>query len=109
MGVPFDPDKIAVDLSARGKAWAELDAAFKALEEVTKSVLSEIMGRQNESSEAARERAARSSPDYREHLAAVADARKLATIARVNYDVYRVWIEMKRSELSYQKAEMGIR
>lgn len=109
MAFPFDPDKVAHELSKRGIAWAESDAAYKALDDATKSILSDIAGKQNDGSEASRERAARASAEYREHLRAVSDARTKAAIARVNYDVYQSWIDMKRSEASYNKAEMGIR
>jgi inorganic pyrophosphatase/exopolyphosphatase len=44
-----------------------------------------------------------------DHLKDLSEARKLASIARVNYDVMKVFIDMKRSELSYSKAEMSIR
>jgi hypothetical protein len=108
MAFPLDPDKVAEELSKRGKAWAELNGAYQALDDATKSILSDIAGRLNEGSEASRERSARSSADFREHLAALADARTKAAIAKVNYDVFNVWIDMKRSEASYKKAEMGL-
>jgi hypothetical protein len=109
MAVPFDPDKLAAELSARGKAWAETDAAAKALDDATKSIMANIMCRQNEGSEASKERAARASQEFMDHLKDLSEARKLASIARVNYDVMKVFIDMKRSELSYSKAEMSIR
>lgn len=104
----FDPDENAAELSLRGKAWAEHDGAFKALDDATKSILSDIAGK-CDGSEAAKEREARASDGYRSHLKNLSEARTLALIAKVNYDVYRTWIDMKRTELSYQKAEMGIR
>jgi ElaB/YqjD/DUF883 family membrane-anchored ribosome-binding protein len=108
MSFPLDPDKVAEELSKRGKAWAELNAAYQALDDATKSVLSDIAGKQNDGSEASKERAARASQEYRDHLHALAEARTKAAIARVNYDVFQVWIDMKRSEASYTKAEMGL-
>jgi len=104
----FDPDKSAAELSSRGISWAELDGAYKALDDATKSILSDIAGR-SEGSEASKEREARASDGYRSHLKSLSEARTLAAIAKVNYDVYKTWIDMKRTELSYQKAEMGIR
>ena len=109
MAYPLDPDKVAAELSARGRAWAELNAAYQALDDATKSVLSDIAGKQNDGSEASRERTARASQEYREHLRHHAEARTKAAIAKINYDVYSVWIDMKRSEASYTKAEMNIR
>ena len=105
----FDPDENAAELSLRGKAWAEHDGAFKALDDATKSILSSI-ATHFEGSEALKERSARASDEYRyQHLKSLSEARTKATIAKVNYDVYKTWIDMKRTELSYQKAEMGIR
>jgi hypothetical protein len=105
----FDPDKSAAELSMRGIAWAELDGAYKTLDDATKSILSGI-ATNFEGSEAFKEREARASDEYRyQHLKSLSEARTKATIAKVNYDVYKTWIDMKRTELSYQKAEMGIR
>ena len=103
----FDPNAIAAHLRDRGFAAAQYEAAYKALEESTKSVLAQIAGGM-EGSEAAKERAARSSDEFLEHLQKLADARFLHLAARVNFEVYKSYIDAKRSELSYQKAEMQI-
>ena len=104
----FNPDKVAQELRVRGESWAETDAQYRALADATKSILCEIAG-QMDGSEAAKERAARASDGFKKHLQELADARTLAAIAKISYDVYKTWIDMKRTELSYQKAEMGIR
>ena len=105
----FNPDENAAELSQRGIAWAELDGAYKALDDAPKSILAGI-ATNFEGSEAAKEREASASEEYRyHHLKSLNEARTKAAIAKVNYDVYKTWIEMKRTELSYQKAEMGIR
>jgi hypothetical protein len=108
MAFPLDPDKAAAELSARGKAWAELNGAYQALDDATKSILSDIAGKQNDGSEASRERSARASKEFREHLTALSEARTKAAIAKVNYDVFAIWLDLKRSEASYMKAEMRI-
>ena len=36
MAFPLDPDKVAEELSKRGKAWAELNAAYQALDDANK-------------------------------------------------------------------------
>ena len=41
----FDPDKVAHELSVRGKSWAEKDAQYRALDDATKSILCEIAGK----------------------------------------------------------------
>ena len=104
----FVPDKVAAELSKRGQAWASADSQYRAFDESTKSILSKIAG-EAEGSEAAKDRYARGSDEYQDHLQRLADSRLKALAAKVNYDVYRVWIDMKRSELSYNKAEMQIR
>lgn len=106
--IDFDPDQVAHELSKRGLAWVEADSQFKAFDDATKSILSRLAGEQD-GSEAAKERSARASEQFKEHLQNLADARFKAAASRVNYDVYRIWIDMKRSELSYHKAEMGMR
>ena len=104
----FDPDKVAHELSVRGKSWADKDAQFKALDAATKSILGQIAGKMD-GSEASKERAARASDEFQNHLQELAEARTLSLIAKISYEVYRTWIDMKRTELSYQKAEMNLR
>ena len=106
-GVDFSPDQISEEMSKRGKAWAELDGAYRALDDATKSVLSNIASRMD-GSEAAKDREARGHKEYREHLEYLATARTAALVAKVNYDVWKMWIDMKRSEISYTKAQMNI-
>lgn len=105
----FEPDQVAHELSKRGKDWSDKDSAFRALDEATKSVLSECIADQNEDkSHAAKETSARTAPKYREHLTAVAEARRAANRARVDYDTYRVWIDLKKEEQWNRRAEMKL-
>ena len=62
----FDPDKVAHELSVRGKSWAEKDAHYRALDDATKSILCEIAGKMD-GSEASKERSARVSADFNQH------------------------------------------
>lgn len=107
--IPFDPDKVAETLGKRGEAWADADAAYKALDEATKSVLSECMTDAGDVSVAKAEMLGRSDPRYRAHLEAVDKARRAASRARVSYDTFQVWIELKRSENATRRAEMSLR
>jgi hypothetical protein len=109
--IPFDPDKIAEELSKRGHAWADTDAAWRALDEVTKTVLAEceIEAKQDNATQAAIERAGRVAGRYREHLGALAEARRLANRARVNYDTFQVWIALKRTEQATIRTQMELR
>ena len=108
-GDAFDPNHIAHELSERGLVWADADAAFRALDDTTKSVLSEAMSHSVEKSNAAAETEARRSQMYKMHLEALADARRVSNRARVNMDVYKIWIELMRSKESSRRAEMTLR
>lgn len=105
----FDPNRIAHELSERGLVWADADAAFRALDDTTKSVLSEAMAKSVEKSNAAAETDARHSQMFKMHLEALADARRTANRARVKFDTYKVWIELMRSKESSRRAEMTLR
>lgn len=105
---PIDIDKECHDLSKRGKAKAEAEAAYDFLCDYSKTLLAKLASDLNEGSEATRERIARAHPDYLAHLKEKQEASKLAGIARINYEVKRTWLELKRSEASYAKAEMNL-
>ena len=107
--IPFDPDRVAATLSIRGQKWADAESAFRALEDASKSVLSQCMIGAGDVSAAKAEMIARTSPLYAEHLAALDKARHEANFRRVRYDTYRVWIELRRSENATRRAEMGLR
>lgn len=105
----IDPAKLAEELSDRGLEWADKDAAFKALDETTKSVLSQAIS--NINADVAHNKAeseARRSTLYREHLDALANSRREANRAKVKYDTFKVYVDLKRSALSFEKAQMGI-
>jgi hypothetical protein len=104
----FDPDRIRARLSEVGEEWAELDAAANLLEETKKSVLSELKLR-SEGSDAARETQALADPAYRLHITQMITARKEANKAKVRYDTGKMWAELRRSQESTKRAEMGMR
>ena len=109
----LDPEEIYANLRARGDKWADCDAAYKALDDVTKTVLAEceIDARKDETNatQAALERAGRTAPKYREHLAALGEARRSSNRARVSYDTYQVFVELMRSKAATDRAEMNLR
>ncbi len=105
----LDANKTAEELSQRGLAWADADAAFRALDDVTKTVLSEAIAALNrDDSMAAKETDARRSMLYKDHLIALAAARRTANRAKVNLEVYRCWIEMKRTNAATERAQMNL-
>lgn len=110
----LDPEALYDQLRAFGEAWADADAAYRALDDVTKTVLAEceIEARSKEDTggtQAAIERAGRCSGKYRVHLRALADARKAANRARVNFETYQAYIELIRSKAANDRAEANLR
>jgi hypothetical protein len=105
---PINIEEHMADLSKRGKAKVEAEAAYDFLCDYSKTLIAKLASDMNDGSEASRERFARAHPDYLEHLKEKQEAAKLAGIARINYEVKRVFLEMKRSEASYTKAEMNL-
>lgn len=106
----IDPNRIAHTLEERGLEWADKDAAFKALDDVTKTVLSECMADLNEEmSVAAAETKARRSQKYKDHLKALSDARRESNRAKVNYDTYRAFVDLMRSREATDRAQMTLK
>jgi hypothetical protein len=105
----FDPDRIRSRLAEVGEEWAELDAAANLLEETKKSVLAELMLSAEGGTSAAKEMQALAAPAYRLHLANMVAARKEANKAKVRYDTGKMWAELRRSQESTKRAEMGMR
>jgi len=106
----LDPNKIAHELSVRGLDWADKDSAFKALDDVTKSVLSECIAELNEDlSMAASETKARRSQKYKAHLKALSEARRECNRARVKYDTYKAFAELLRSREATERALASLR
>ncbi len=108
-GLLLDADKLAQELRKRGDDWADKDSAYRALEEVQKTVLAESFLDAEAGSVAEREARARSSLKFREHIASLNEARKNANRARVAYDVFKVYCEMKRTNASSQRALVELR
>jgi len=109
--IEFDPDRIRERLCEVGEEWAELDAAANLLEETKKTVLAELMQahKANVSSHAQCESLALADPGYRLHLTQMVAARKEANKAKVRYDTGKMWAELRRSQESTRRAEMGMR
>lgn len=109
----LDPEELYARLRAFGEKHADADAAYKLLDDVTKTVLAEceIEARKDEgnTTQAALERAGRTHPQYREHLAALGRARKAANRARVSYDTYQAYIELLRTQSANERAEANLR
>ena len=108
----FDVDKIYQEVSQAGEDWADKKSAYEALDDNTKSVLSEIAtdfmdGAKTSKSEA--ELRAQSSKAYREHLYEKQKARRAWLVAQVKYDSLKMLAELRRSQESTKRAEMQLR
>lgn len=105
----FNPDTLHQRLVTLGEDWAEKQAAADLLEETKKSVLSQIAVTSNAKSATEREQYALATPQYREHLAAMVEARKEANKAKVNYHAAQAWLDLARSMEATRRAEANIR
>jgi len=104
----FDPDKIAHELSEAGKEWAEAEATASQLEELKKVVLAQLKTQSGEKSEAAKETEALASEEYKTHIVGMVEARRVANIKKARYLTAKTWAELKRTEQSNRRAEMGL-
>ncbi len=107
-GLLIDARKFAEDLAKRGNDWADKDAAYRALEETQKTVLSEAFLEAGEGSIAEREAKARVSPKYREHIERMATAKKEANRAKVSYDTMQIYVDLQRTNAAAQRALVNL-
>ena len=108
----LSPEHMAHELSRRGHEWADKHAAAEVLEQTIKSILAEIAQDYRQSGKTSMTEAeslARADKRYRQHVAEMVAARREANKARVNFDVYRSFIEMARTKEATQRAEMSMR
>jgi hypothetical protein len=107
----MDADKIFHEVSEAGEDWADKKAAYELLDATTKSVLAQIAGRymDGKTTKTQAESNALASDEYRAHLASVAKARHSFLHAQVKYDSLKMLAELRRTQESTRRAEMGIR
>ena len=107
----IDPEKIYHEVLSCGEDFADKKAAYEALDENTKSVLADITSRylDGKTAHATATTLALASRDYKEHLAEVSKARRAYLVAQVRYDALKMLSELRRSEESTRRAEMGLR
>jgi membrane-bound lytic murein transglycosylase MltF len=105
----IDPHTLHQRLVDLGEDWADKDAAANLLEETRKSVLAEISRQADGKSMSEREAIALATDAYREHLAEMVEARRIANRAKVNYDAARAWIDITRTVEATKRQEMGMR
>lgn len=92
-------------LVTSGEAWATANASADMLEEVKKSVLSQIM-QDYEGSHAAKESLALADDRYRAHIKAMVEARREANLARVKWEAQKMYAELVRTKAASERAAM---
>lgn len=109
--MPLDAERIYAEVSAAGETWADCKAAYEALDDNTKSVLADIaLGYMDgKTSKTEAELRALASRGYRDHLASVKEARRAWLMAQVRYDSLKMLAELRRTQESTRRAEMGMR
>ena len=105
----IDPNEIHRRIVEIGEDWADKEAGASALEDTRRSVRAEIMRQSNEKTMGAAEAFAEASIRYKEHIAAMVEARRVANRAHVNYKAIQVWVEMSRSKEATDRALINLR
>ena len=82
------------------KAWTEADAAASLLEETKSSNLSQMMLATGADSVSKSEMLAKASPQWKEYIGAMVEARRKANLLKVEME----WVRMKFSERQSQEA-----
>jgi hypothetical protein len=105
------PSMIVERIVERGADWADKEHAASLLEETRKSVRAQIAIKNfaDAGSAAKAELVAEASPEYVEHVTAMVVARKVANLAKVQYEAGKTWIDLIRSQEASRRAEMQIR
>ena len=108
----LDPDKIYAVVEKCGLEWADKKAAFELLADLTKTVLADLTtdtmtGHKCSKSEA--ETRAYAHQRYKEHLTSLASARRAWLVAEVKWKSSIMLADLRRSEESTRRAEMGLR
>lgn len=104
-------EEVSHNMALLGHEWADCEAAASLLEETRKSVRAQFAMEfyKEAGSSAKAELMAEADARYVEHLTKQVAARRLANIARVNFDAHKAWIELVRSAEASRRAEMTMR
>ena len=107
----LDADTIYAKIQSAGEDWADRKAAFCALDDITATVKADLTTDfyTSCSSKAEASERALATSRYKEHLASVAGARRAWLLAEVKYKNLQLLAELRRSEESTRRAEMGMR
>lgn len=107
----LDADQIFAKIQTAGEEWADKKAAFCALDDVTATVKADLTTDfyTTCSSKAEASERALAASRFKEHIASVAGARRAWLLAEVKYKNLQLLADLRRSEESTRRAEMGMR
>jgi len=105
----FDPNKLTEELVKAGYDWADTNAVATQLEELKKTLLSELSLGYPSLSNAAATDSARAMPEYKTHILEMVEARRKANRAMVRYKGMQALNEGRRTLESTRRAEMVMR
>ena len=102
-----DPEHINKwEVAAR--EWVKLDGEARRLEELKKTVFSEVVNRSNAKAISKAEHEAYASSEFREHVKRMVEARTRANIARAHMDGLKLTFEQWRTMQATRRTEMGL-
>lgn len=104
-----DPARLAQAIVARGELWAQAQHAADLLEETRATLLGKLLKESFNEPAWKAEAIAKADPRYEQHIQAMVDARRVATLAKVRYDGAKAMGEFIRSAESTRRAEMQIK
>ena len=107
----IDPDKIYQHIMAAAKEWTEADEEARRLAKLERIVLAEIMNQYaaDAVTMAERKSMALASPEFKLHVNNLVIARTKANVTKARYEAAKSLAELRRSQESTRRAEMGIR
>lgn len=107
----FDPATLARTMFEHGRDWAEANCGADLLEETRRTLRSQIALRflPDAGSVSKAEMHAEATQEYIDHIKSMVEARKIANIARAQFDADRAFIDLVRSQESSRRAEMSMR
>jgi len=107
----LDADRIFRELGIAGEDWADKKSAYQALDDLTKTVYADIMTDFIPACPTKAEAEVRALADgkYKAHLASKSAARRAWLLAEVKYENLKTLSELRRSQESTRRAEMGLR
>ncbi len=105
----LDPDEIYREIVKAAEEWAKADEAARSLKEMDKIVLAEITNQAVGDSYADRKAKALASPEYKLHKTKMISAKTVANVALAKYKAAQALADLRRSQESTRRAEMGMR